>query len=235
MGALPDRLPGFQHVENDELRATLRCPVGRARAAEEGLAPVADVRRDGARRAHRAVRRRREPGAVGGRSPPDGEAAPGPRHPGRPGHLPDRDGRDRRRGVPRRGGLGRVARARSPTPSGASSSCGQALKPPGEARDDLRIIFDLAKRMGAAWGEPDRGGRLERGPGAVARAPRHELRAARGPGRNPVAVLGRRAPRRAVPALAAVGGPGAGQPGAVRAGRARPAGRPRSTTTSRSA
>ena len=30
-----------------------------------------------------------------------------------------------------------------------------ALEPPGEARDDLRIIFDLAKRMGADWGEPD--------------------------------------------------------------------------------
>ena len=29
-----------------------------------------------------------------------------------------------------------------------------ALNPPGEARDDLAIIFDLAKRLGADWGEP---------------------------------------------------------------------------------
>jgi predicted molibdopterin-dependent oxidoreductase YjgC len=30
----------------------------------------------------------------------------------------------------------------------------KALQPPGEARDDLAIIFDLAKRLGADWGEP---------------------------------------------------------------------------------
>ncbi len=29
-----------------------------------------------------------------------------------------------------------------------------ALRPPGEARDDLAIIFDLAKRLGSDWGEP---------------------------------------------------------------------------------
>ena len=53
MGALPDRLPGFQHVENDELRATVRRALGRDRPAEARLAPVGDVRRDGARRAAR--------------------------------------------------------------------------------------------------------------------------------------------------------------------------------------
>jgi predicted molibdopterin-dependent oxidoreductase YjgC len=30
----------------------------------------------------------------------------------------------------------------------------KALEPPGEARDDLEIIFDLARRLGADWGEP---------------------------------------------------------------------------------
>ena len=40
MGALPDRLPGFQHVENDALRGDVRCRLGRAGPAEEGLAPV---------------------------------------------------------------------------------------------------------------------------------------------------------------------------------------------------
>jgi formate dehydrogenase major subunit len=30
-----------------------------------------------------------------------------------------------------------------------------ALEPPGEARDDLRIIFDLANALGAGWGEAD--------------------------------------------------------------------------------
>ena len=32
MGALPDRLPGFQHVENDALRARVRRGMGRARS-----------------------------------------------------------------------------------------------------------------------------------------------------------------------------------------------------------
>ena len=32
MGALPDRLPGFQHVENDALREQLRAALARARS-----------------------------------------------------------------------------------------------------------------------------------------------------------------------------------------------------------
>ena len=31
----------------------------------------------------------------------------------------------------------------------------KALDPPGGARDDLNILFDLARRMGHDWGEPD--------------------------------------------------------------------------------
>ena len=55
MGALPDRLPGFQHVENDEVRARFERGVGRARAARARLAPHRHVRRDGARRALTAL------------------------------------------------------------------------------------------------------------------------------------------------------------------------------------
>ncbi len=50
MGALPDRLPGFQHVENDGGAREVRSRLGHRGAATEGLAPVGDVRRDGARR-----------------------------------------------------------------------------------------------------------------------------------------------------------------------------------------
>ncbi len=50
MGALPDRLPGFQHVENDELRAKFDAAVGGQGPAQARLAPVGHVRRDGARR-----------------------------------------------------------------------------------------------------------------------------------------------------------------------------------------
>ena len=53
MGALPDRLPGFQHVENDALRAKFDEAWGVTGPAEARLAPVGDVRRDGARRAAR--------------------------------------------------------------------------------------------------------------------------------------------------------------------------------------
>jgi len=31
----------------------------------------------------------------------------------------------------------------------------RAVPPPGEARDDVAIIYDLARRMGVDWGEPD--------------------------------------------------------------------------------
>ena len=30
----------------------------------------------------------------------------------------------------------------------------KAIEPPGEARDDLAIVFELARRMGHDWGEP---------------------------------------------------------------------------------
>ena len=66
MGALPNKLPGFQDVENDALRARFESRLGRAGAVRQRLAPVADVRGDGARRPDHAVRDRREPGAVGG-------------------------------------------------------------------------------------------------------------------------------------------------------------------------
>ena len=56
----------------------------------------------------------------------------------------------------------------------------KALEPPGEARDDLAIIFELARRMGADWGEPSRGGGLGRGAAALAGPRRDELRAPRG-------------------------------------------------------
>ena len=54
MGALPDRLPGFQHVENDALRAPFERGLGRHDPAAARLAPHGDVRRDGARRPDRA-------------------------------------------------------------------------------------------------------------------------------------------------------------------------------------
>ena len=215
MGALPDRLPGFQHVENDELRAKFDDALGRDRPAEARLAPVGHVRRDGARRAPGALRHRREPGPVGGR-PEAGEAPPlDPRLPGRPGHLPDRDRRARRRRPAGRRVVGRerghrheLRAARPAGPQGARAAGRGARRP----LDHRGARPPDGRRLGLA----DRRGRLERGPDAVAGPRRDVLPAARGARRAPVAVLRREPPRRAVPPQPALGGPGAGQPRPVR-------------------
>ena len=44
----------------------------------------------------------------------------------------------------------------------------KALDPPGEARDDLWIIYELARRLGHDWGEASAERRLGRGPRALA-------------------------------------------------------------------
>ena len=46
----------------------------------------------------------------------------------------------------------------------------KALDPPGEARDDMWIIAELARRLGRDWGEPDRRGGVGRASLAVADA-----------------------------------------------------------------
>ena len=62
-----NKLPGFQDVEDAAPRAQVRARLGRQHPAEERLAPHRDVRGDGPRRAHRALRHRREPRPVRGR------------------------------------------------------------------------------------------------------------------------------------------------------------------------
>ena len=145
MGALPDRLPGFQHVENDALRAKFDAEWGVTGAAQARLAPVGHVRRHGARRADQAL-------YVIGENPVQSEADQkrakhllcGPRLHGRAGHLPDRDGR-----AGRRGPAGRAPRGPSREGTVTNSErrvqrVRKAMDPPGEARDDLAIIFELA-------------------------------------------------------------------------------------------
>ena len=80
-----------------------------------------------------------------------------------------------------------------------------ALEPPGNARDDVRIMVDLARGSATTGSTARRGGGLERAALAGAQPRRHELRAARGARRHPVAVLLRGHARAAVPARAAVG------------------------------
>ena len=224
MGALPDRLPGLPARRERRAAGQVRRRMGRRGPAEARLAPVGDVRCDGARRPDRGLLHRREPGPVRGRPEARDPPPRGPRLPRRPGPLPDEDRRARRRRPAGHRGLGRIGgdghqlgAPRPARPQGGRGARGRPRRP----RDRLRARQPDGRRMG----RPGPRDGLERGPAALAGPCRDELRAARDRGRPPVAVLRRDAPGRAVPPLAPVGGPGPGQPRAVRPGRSRPAGR----------
>ena len=103
----------------------------------------------------------------------------------------------------------------------------KALDPPGEAKDDIWIIAQLADRLGVRLGRPDAARSLGRAAVALADAPLHVVGADRGARRDPVAVQ-RGVPRRsAVPARAALAvrrSGAAGPQGAVQRRDRRPAG-----------
>ena len=137
------------------------------------------------------------------------EAARGPRPPGRAGHLPDQDGRAGRR---RAAGLGELVRGRghrheqrAARPAGAQGA--RPARPgPRRHRDRLRDRRPHGVRPRPARRRVG----LDRAALALADARRHDLSAARGARRHPVAVLRRGAPRRALPPRPAVGEPGLG-------------------------
>ena len=107
MGALPDRLPGFQHVENDALRAKFDAAWGVPVPPKRGwhLSGMFDAMERGELQALYVI----------GENPVQSEAdqhrakhlLEDARLHGRPGHLPDRDRRARRRRPAGGGGLGR--------------------------------------------------------------------------------------------------------------------------------
>ena len=153
MGALPDRLPGFQHVENDELRAKFERAWGVPIPPKRGwhLSGMFDAMERGELTAVYCI----------GENPLQSEA-------------------DQRRARHLLEGLGflvvqdlfltataELADVVLPAAAAWAESEGtvtnserrvqrvrKALDPPGEARDDLAIIYDLARRMGSDWGEP---------------------------------------------------------------------------------
>ena len=154
MGALPDRLPGFQHVENDDLRAKFEkawaCKVPPKRGWH--LAGMFDAMERGEFTALYVI----------GENPIASEA-------------------DAKRARKLMEGLdvlvvqdilmtqtAEIADVVLPAASGWSESDGtvtsserkvqrvrRALSPPPQAHDDLEIVFDMAKRLGHDWGEPD--------------------------------------------------------------------------------
>ncbi len=153
MGALPDRLPGFQHVENDELRAKFDELWGVPVPPERGwhLTGMFDAMERGDLTALYVI----------GENPMQSEA-------------------DRHRTEKLLRGLdllivqdifltatAEIADVVFPAAAAWAESEGtvtnserrvqrvrKALEPPGEARDDLWIIYELARRLGSDWGEP---------------------------------------------------------------------------------
>ena len=153
MGALPDRLPGFQFVERDELRAKFDAAWGVPVPPKKGLhlSQMFDAMERGELKAAYVI----------GENPVQSEA-------------------DQKRTKELIGKLefmvvqdlfltatAEMADVVLPAAAAWAESEGtvtnserrvqrvrKALNPPGDARDDLWILFELARRMGHDWGEP---------------------------------------------------------------------------------
>jgi predicted molibdopterin-dependent oxidoreductase YjgC len=156
MGALPDRLPGFQHVENDPLRARFDAAWGVAVPPKRGWNLTGMF--------HAMERRELTALYVIGENPVQSEADQGKAIAALSGleHLVVQD-----IFLTKTAELADVvlpaAAAWAETEGTVTNSerrvqrVRKALDPLGEARDDLRIIFELAKRLGgrpAEWAEP---------------------------------------------------------------------------------
>jgi predicted molibdopterin-dependent oxidoreductase YjgC len=153
MGAIPDRLPGFQHVENDELRAKFESVWGCRIPARKGWHLSAMF--DGMERGELTTL------YVLGENPADSEA-------------------DRHRALKLLGGLeflvvqdlfytntAALADVVLPAAAGWCESEGtvtsserrvqrvrRAVPPPPGVRDDIEIVYELARRLGHDWGDP---------------------------------------------------------------------------------
>ncbi len=153
MGAIPDRLPGFQHVENDELRAKFEKAWGVKLDPKKGLhlSGMFEAMEHGKMTCLYVL----------GENPVDSEA-------------------DRNRAKKLLGGLefmvvqdlfytetAKLADVVLPAAAGWCETEGTvtsserrvqrvraAVPPPPGVRDDIEIIFELARRMGHNWGQP---------------------------------------------------------------------------------
>ena len=155
MGAIPDR-----SARRPRRRATMRLRAKFERAWDvtmprgARLASQRDVRRDRARRARTLYVIGENPRARKPIATAPNASCRSARTPHRAGHLPDEDRRARRRRLSGIGELVRDRKAPSRTASAACSACARALDPPGEARDDIDIVCDLARRLGHDWADP---------------------------------------------------------------------------------
>ena len=190
MGALPDRLPGFQPVENDDARAQVRALWGVHDPAEARQAPDRDARRPWSAASCAASTCWARTPCKSDADAPQWSAVPRARLPGGAGYPDDRHGGAGRRGPARLRLLGRVDGTVTNSERRVQL-CRKAIDPPGEARDDCAILQDLANRLGATGSTPPprRSGMKLRALSPHAR--RHELRATGRAQRSAVALLRR--------------------------------------------
>jgi formate dehydrogenase major subunit len=153
MGALPDRLPGFQHVENDELRAKFDRAWGVTIPPARGrhLTAMCDAMDCGDQRVLYVI----------GENPAQSEADQGrmQRILENLEFLVVQD-----LFMTKTAELADVVLPAAATWAESEGTVTnserrvqrvrKALEPPGEARDDLEIIYDLARRMGCDLGSP---------------------------------------------------------------------------------
>jgi formate dehydrogenase major subunit len=154
MGALPDRLPGFQHVEKDEVRARFDAAWGVKVPPVKGwhLSLMFDAIEHGKLRALYVI----------GENPADSEAEQG-----RAKHLLEALDclivQDLfMTGTARMADVVFPAAAAAFEAEGTVTSSERRVQrvrrtraPEGQSQDDLAIIFALAKRLGHDWGEPN--------------------------------------------------------------------------------
>jgi formate dehydrogenase major subunit len=154
MGALPDRLPGFQHVENDELRRKFEKAWGKPVPPKRGwhLTQMFEAMEKGELRALYVL----------GENPVRSEADEG-----RTEHLLEKLDFLAVQDL----FLTQTAEIADVVLPAAAAWCESegtvtnserrvqrvraAVAPPGQAKDDLEILYALAKRLGHDWGKPD--------------------------------------------------------------------------------
>jgi formate dehydrogenase major subunit len=153
MGAIPNKFVGGQDVENPELRATFEREYGRSLPATRGwhLTEMFEAMEHGTLRTLYVI------GENPAQSEADGTRAlrllQSPRPYRRTGHLPDADAELAHVVLP-------AAAAWCEAEGTVTSSerrvqrVRKALNPPGDARDDISILSDLAKQLGRDWGTP---------------------------------------------------------------------------------
>ena len=192
MGALPNKLPGFQDVDERRASHEVRARVGTRHHPDGRLESHGDDatrwRRRSSPRSTSSARIRRSP------TPTRTTCT----------HLLEKldhlvvqeifltkTAQLARRRASRRRRRGPRAKARSRTASVACSAVRKAVEPPGDARDEIWIMAQLAKRLGYDWGDPTAEDVWNEVRSLSPQLAGHELRASRGARRPAVAVSGR--------------------------------------------